>query len=179
MRIPWRILYHLIVLPVILILLTGIQTSFWLQLLGPFPTPQLWIVVLTYLITHRPFWISLGMGYLFSVILTGFTAWPFEYILTSAMVLVGVSQLLKDRIYSSGPNYFIALCGWNVFLFHVCYTFLGMLKEDIPFARVSLFDFILSPLLSVLLAFPVFSGLRMLDRIFKEDADLQTGNSIT
>jgi len=118
------------------------------------------------------------MGYLFSIVLTGFTIWPFEYILTSSMVIVGCSQLLKDRIYGSGPNYFFALCGWNVFLFHICYTALGVIKEDIPLARVSVFDFILSPLLSVLLAFPIFSALRILDRVFNEDEESQVGNSI-
>ena len=173
MRIPWRILYHFAIIPVLLIGLTGIQTSLWFQILGMFPTPQIWIVALTYLIIHRPFWLSVSMGYLFAVILTGFTAWPFEFLLASSMLIVGSSQLLKDRIFGSGPNYFIALCGWNVFLFHLCYTLLGLIKEDITFTRVSLFDFILSPLLSVLLAYPVYFIFKFLDRLFREEEEVQ------
>jgi len=162
----------------VILILSGIQTSLWFQLLGPFPTPQFWIIVLTYLIIHRRFWMSLIMGYLISIVLTGFTAWPFEFLLASSMVLIGSSQLLKDRIYGSGVNYFMALCGWNVFLFHLCYTFFGMFKEDISFGRVSLFDLSLSPLLSILLAYPVYYLFKFLDRLFKEDEEQQPGKNL-
>jgi hypothetical protein len=178
MRIPWRILYHFLVIPLFVLLLTGAQSSLWFHVLGLFPTPQLWIVALTYLIIHRSFWLSLSMGYLFAVLMTGFTAWPFENLLATSMVIVGSSQLLKDRIYGSGANYFIALCGWNVFLFHLCYTFLGFVTEDISFSRVSLFDLSLSPLLSMLLAYPVYFAFKLLDRLFKEDEEQQSGKSL-
>lgn len=176
MIIPWRVLYHFGLIPVLVLLLTGLQTSLWFQLLGLFPTPQLWIIVLTYLIIHRPFWISLIMGYLFSVVLTGFTAWPLENLLACTMIIVGSSQLLKDRIYGSGVNYFIALCGWNVFLFQVCYTILGLIKEGISLHRVSLFDLSLSPLISVLFAYPLYFMFKFLDRLFKGEEDPQPGN---
>lgn len=178
MTIPWRVLYHFIIIPALVLLFTGLQTSLWFQLLGLFPTPQLWIIILTYLIIHRSFWMSLSMGYLFSVLMTGFTAWPFEYLLASSMLIVGSSQLLKDRIYGSGANYFIALCGWNVFLFHLCYTLLGLVKEDITLGRIGLFAFSLSPLLSVLLAYPVYFGFKFLDRLFKQEEDQQPGKSL-
>lgn len=175
MIIPWRLLYHFGVIPLLVLLLTGLQTSLWFQLLGLFPAPQFWIIVLTFLIIHRPFWISLIMGYLFSVVLTGFTAWPFENILACTMIIVGSSQLLKDRIYGSGVNYFIALCGWNVFLFQLCYTILGLIKEGISLQRVSLFDLSLSPLISVLFAYPLYFMLKFLDRLFKGEEDPQPG----
>lgn len=178
MIIPWRLLYHFGLIPVIVLIFTGLQTSLWFQLVGLFPAPQFWIIILTYLIIHRSFWPSLGMGYLFSVIMTGFTSWPFEYLLASTMLIVGSSQLLKDRIYGSGVNYFIALCGWNVFLFHLCYTVLGLIKEDISFGRVSLFDLSLSPLISVLLAYPFYFMFKFLDRVFKGEEDPQPGKNL-
>lgn len=178
MVIPWKILYNFAVIPLLVFLLTGLQTSLWFQLLGLFPAPQFWIIALTYLVIHRSFWLPLSLGYLFPVILTGFTAWPFEYLLASSMVIIGASQLLKDRLYGSGVNYFIALCGWNVFLFHICYTVLGFFKEDIYLARVSLFDLSLSPLLSVLFAYPLYFVFKFLDRIFKQEEDPQPGQNL-
>ncbi len=178
MIIPWRILYHFGLIPILVFLFTGLQTSLWFQLLGLFPPPQFWILILTYLIIHRPFWLSISLGYLFSILMTGFTAWPFEFLLASSMLIVGSSQLLKDRIYGSGANYFIALCGWNVFLFHLCYNFLGLIKEGIAFQRISLFDLSLSPLISILLAYPIYFIFRFLDKIFMKEEDPLPGKSL-
>lgn len=178
MKIHWLLIYNFLFLPFICFLLTGMQTSLWLNLMGWFPSPQFWLIILTYIVIHRPFWMSIAFGYLTAILLMGFTAWPFEKLLLSIMIIVGISQLVKDRIYGSGPNYFLALCGMNAVLFQITYILIGYFLENVDLIRFSFFDAVLSPLLSVLFAYPIYQLFKIFDRWTHQELDMKPGKHL-
>lgn len=178
MKLHWIVFYNFLLLPFLSFLVTGLQTSVWLNVMGWFPSPQLWLIILTFAVVHRPLWISISFGYLNAIVLSGFTAWPFEKFLLASMIIVGISHLVKDRIYGSGPNYFLALCGFNALVFQFSYIVIGYFLEGADLARFNPFDATLSPLLTFLFAYPLYKVLKFFDRITHQEQDMDPGRHL-
>src|SRR4051812_33316997 len=99
----------MILLVVICELICAFQTSLWMQVLGGFPPPLMWIVLLTYFCLHRHIWEGVLMTYLVTLVLCSFTAEPFEHLLLANLICLVFILLVKNRIYWSSTNYFMMM----------------------------------------------------------------------
>jgi len=130
------------VMGLILTICCGFQSSFWFQLTGGAPGPQLWILVLLYLALYRPYLSAMGLIYIFALILKSFSAVPLGILWANLFILVSLTSFIKSRFFWSNTRYFIIASVAFSVAFNLSSYFLSVgLEENAaslsPFTRLA------------------------------------------
>jgi hypothetical protein len=165
----WLSALNIIGLVVFANVLSAFQTSLWMQVLGGFPPPFFWIVVLTYVILHRHVGEGVLMIYLFTLSLSAYTSLPFEQFLVSNMVGLVLILLVKNRIYWSSPNYFMLMTAGGTGIHFVAIFVLSQFLDRNPLRSPELFSWTISFLMTILVSIPLYRILKWWDRITDRD----------
>lgn len=169
MKNNWLIVLNLIAIVVLTDLICALQTSLWMQVLGTFPPPMLWLPVMTYVILHRPIWEGVFMTYVLTFVLCAYTAEPFEHFLLANLLSLVFVLLIKNRIYWSSPNYFMLMTATSLLLHFLLIFILSQFYDHNPLRNPELFHWMISFLLTVLVSVPIYRFLKWLDKISQRE----------
>lgn len=157
------------------LILGAIQSSLWFQTLGSFPSPYLWLLVVVYLCIQRVPLQGILMMYVMTIVLSGFTAVPFGLLLLlNLLIWLGLSTF-KARIFWPGPTFYALMCAAVSFIMPILHVALTMLFEKNPVTRLNFFALFVSPLLTFLIAFPLYEILAWIDRITNKSLPAESG----
>ena len=164
------VISNYIVFILICFLLTGIQTSLWLQLFGYFPGPILWIPVLNYWAFNRSPMEAIIMSYLIVFILSTMTGMPLGIIFISVLACYGIIFLLKDRVLWSGPSHFTLSTAITGYSLPIIILVTSWSLENQPVTDFQFFNWILSPLLTALFSLFLYPVFIIFDRLTAKGA---------
>jgi hypothetical protein len=165
----WLIALNMILLVVFTELICAFQTSLWMQVLGGFPPPLMWVVLMTYVVLHRHVWEGVMMTYILTFVIGSFTAEPFEHLLLANLVCLIFILLVKNRIYWTSTNYFMMMSGATTILHFVLVVVMSQFLDHNPLRSPEFFQWMISFLLTLLVSLPMYWFLRRLDSITQRD----------
>ena len=151
-----------------------IQTTIWYQLFGNTPSPILWISLITYLSLYRKPAEGIVTVYLVSFMLINFTSMPLGVFLLCLLFIFSTIQLIKDRVYVSGPSYFLLVTSISAIGFHLCEILLTWLLQDS--FRLQILTRLTEILLTPLSTIPIYFCLHWIDQITHRDSLLEPGS---
>ncbi len=170
MKIPWYWLLSVALIMGTTLVLNGIQTSFWYLLLGSFPPPLLWLVVLVYISVTRTLGEATFMTYLLALVNTSFTAFPFEAMLVYCLGLMIMLILIRERVYWGGPTFFMLMVGAASLSAPILFWIASRIFEKNPVGIPAVFDWLISALLTVLFSLPLYRLYQAFDAVAAQDA---------
>lgn len=178
LRVQAQIIANYLMFLLVTTLLTSLQTSLWLQILGSFPAPQMWAPPLVYWCLYRQPRESIIMVYIVSALSAALTAMPISLILLTNMGLFVAIYLFKCRIYWSGPLFFMLVVGGFNILLPVIHIILSWTSEKNPITDPQIFEWIISTLLTMLVALPLFHLYSWFDAVTHKEQPKETGSTI-
>lgn len=146
-------------------LLASMECSLWLQVFGDSPGPNLWVPTLVFWSLYRRAEEGVIMIYILTLLLAALSAINGSLFLLINMSIYAVLVLLKQRIYTSGALYFMLLCGTVSFAFPLLHTLFSWSFENNPVTNPAWFHWALEPLLTMLIALPLYALFRLFDRL--------------
>jgi hypothetical protein len=156
--------FNIFILTILLMVLIGIQTTFWFNWIGAGPTPQLWLNLILYLILYRPalsaFFISYWMGYIIAI----FSAIPIGTIWPMFFVLVAIGSFLRRRFFWPSTRYFILSSLLISIGFQYGFYFLSHFVEPNP-APFAFFPRLIEVFMTTLVAGPQYWLFKWIDRL--------------
>ena len=150
------------VLAIFLALVCGFQSSFWYQVTGGVPAPQLWMLVILYLALYRSFFVAMGMVYGLALILKAFSATPLGVLWVTLFVMVSLSSFIKSRFFWPSNRYFVIASTLFIFVFNILFLIISKLTEDSS-VGFSFFTHFVEIALTTLFATPMYWLLLKLD----------------
>lgn len=173
-----RELTNYLIFLVAAILLTALQSSLWLQLFGWFPAPQIWLAILTFWVLYRELWESVAMMYILATVVSAFTAMPFAHLLVINLLTCLTLAFTKKRVYWAGSTFYMLASGASVLCLFV-FTFLISWRYDKnPIRDVSLFSWLISVLLTMLVSLPLHSIFGWFDRFTNKEHPTEAGTGV-
>ena len=153
-----------IVMALVLMIACGVQSSFWFQLTGGAPAPQLWLLIVLYLSLYRPYFVGMGLIYLFSFILKSFSAVPLGMLWSCFFILVSLTNFIKSRFFWSNTRYFIIASAAFSVAFNILFYAMSQLIEDNS-ASLSIFTRLTEIILTTLFSTPMYWFLMRIDHV--------------
>lgn len=151
------------ILFLILLFVTGIQTTLWFQFFGQFPPPHLWLIVIVYVILYRGARLSLFLTYLMGFSVLSLTATSMGMLFVNLLILYAIISTLKSRFYWGGVGYFSLMCLIASFLFHFVYLVTSMIFEH-QMAEILFWSRLGQGLLTPVVAIAFYPILKRLDQ---------------
>lgn len=163
---------------VVALLLSAFQTSFWFQVFGWFPAPQLWIAILVFWILYRELWEGILMIYLLALINSGFTALPLSHFLAVALLTGFFLVFAKKRVYWAGSTFFMLATG-ACLLAHILFSFLISWRYDHnPNQEISIFGWITTWLVTMIASLPLHVIFSWFDHLTHKEHPAVAGTGI-
>lgn len=155
-------------------LLSAAETSLWFLVLGRFPAPMFWLVVLVYISVTRPLWESTLLTYLLSLVISSYTAFPFEQFLVYNLLLMVTLVLIRERVFWGGPTFFMLMVALASLAAPIVFWIVSRGFDKNPVAIPQLFDWLISALLTVLFSLPLYRIYQWYDKIGSQDAGAES-----
>ncbi|PIS10497.1 MAG: hypothetical protein COT73_09125 [Bdellovibrio sp. CG10_big_fil_rev_8_21_14_0_10_47_8] len=154
---------NLAILLLTTLLFSGFQTTFWFQIFGSLPSPQLWLNLILYLILFRSRLEGIFTIYLLGLTLNPFTAMPLGILWLNLMLIFGLMTFIKKRVFWPTSRYFFMASLGVGFIYHVSYFLISRLFESNP-APVLFFHRFFEILFTALTAIPIYTFMTWVDR---------------
>lgn len=151
---------------------TAAQTSLWYQWLGNFPSPLLWLILITYITMYRSFWVSLIMCYSMAVALSTMSATGVGFIILNILFVYAILWYLKHRIFWPGYRYFLIA---NV-LSLISYQLINLFLIRWADGEITDFNFLTrlgQVLITTIFIFPLYQFLNWLDNVSMKEIKTQ------
>ncbi len=174
MKNHWLTGLNILCILTFLSLMCAFQASLWMQVLGGFPPPLIWIVVLTFVTLHRHVGEAVFMTYLMTCVISAYTAEPFEHFLLNNMICLVFILLIKNRIYWPSPNYFMLMTAAATALHFLMNLLLSQFLDANPLRSPEFFHWMISFLLTLLISIPIYQLLKWFDRITQRDVTAES-----
>lgn len=171
MRISKGSLLNFILWSALIFALCGTQTTLWFYLLGQSATPQLWLIVVVYLVLYRKFSLIFFYVYFVGFIVAAFSAVPLGTLLPTLGLLTATLAYIKSRFFWPNTRYFVFACFFSALLFHSLFIFVSYVVETNT-VQLSLSSRAMEVLLTTLFAMPLYWLLKGMDRWTWSDANL-------
>ncbi len=140
---------------VILTTLCSLQSLSWFFIFSPYSAPELWLPGLTYWSLYRKPHESFVMIYMLSFIVASLSATPIGMILLLQAGLYLFAYGIKSRFYQPGGVFFMTACGAMSLFSPVLHLILSYFFEPHPITYFHFLDWIISALLTTLVALPL------------------------
>lgn len=170
MKVSTRLIFHYLLFFTTALLLLAIQCTLWFQVFGGFAAPQLWTILFAYWILNRSLIESVFTLYFLAGILAPFTALPFGILLLLLNGTLVLTLMFKSRIFWLGPTYFLLFVGVINITFPILHMLCAWLIEKHPILRPEIFDWLLSTLITTLMAYPILQICQLFDRIGERES---------
>jgi hypothetical protein len=170
LKIPWYWLLGIVLMIATAMVLSAAQTSLWFLVLGHFPPPMFWLIVLVYVSVTRPLWEATMMTYLLSFAIAPFTAAPFEAVLVFCLLLTVLIFLFRERVFWGGPTYFMMMVAGTSLAAPLVYWAVSRWLDKSPLSIPDIFDWLISGCLTALFSLPMYRLYQWFDRIAAQDA---------
>lgn len=151
-------------------LLCALETSLWFLVLGHFPPPMFWLVVLVYISVTRPLWESTFLTYLLTLVVASFTAFPFEQFLIYNLLMMVTLVLIRERVFWGGPTFFMLMVAVASLLAPIFFWLVSRGFDPNPVNIPRIFDWLISALLTVLFCLPLYRLYQWFDKVGSLDA---------
>lgn len=142
------------------------QTSFWPFVLGSFPAPQLWLIMVVFIALKWPNIRAVFFIYFLGFIMTRFSYIPLKMAWTSLVALMLFVWIFKNRIHSTSLFYFSILATSGSFFYAICYILLSRWLEPST-TPVFFLHRLLEMGCNFLFSIPVFKFLDFIDQRFE------------
>lgn len=159
---------NLLVVILLSLVLSGLQTTFWFQIFGSLPAPLLWLNLVLYLILYRKPMEAILTIYLVGLFLRPFTAMPLGVLWLTCFVVFCLVGFVKKRVFWPGTRYFfVASIGISI-SYHIAYFFISRWFETNP-ATFSFFHRFFEVVFTALTSVPLFVTFSFLDRVTNKE----------
>jgi hypothetical protein len=152
-----------IVLVLLLAVACGFQSSFWFQLTGGAPAPQLWMLIIVYLALYRPYSTAMLLVYALAFVMKAFSAVPLGILWGTLFCVVSLASYVRSRFFWSSTRYFVMTSAAFCLLFNVVFLLFSKMIEENP-ASISPFTRLIEILLTTLFAAPMYWLLLHVDK---------------
>lgn len=98
-----------------------IETTLWPMMFGDLPSPQLWLIIITYIAIYREPTEGIITVYALGYLMTAFTLMPLKIILISVLFVFGVIYLIRSRLFWGGNGYFTMMVAIGLMTYHIGY----------------------------------------------------------
>lgn len=146
-----------------MMVLCGLETTFWFQLFGSVPAPLLWINLLIYIALYRKPTLAICVIYALGYIATSFTLMPLKMMFVNLAILFTLVYLIKSRFFWAGSGYYTIMCLFGAVAHHLTYFLTSLLLEPSHTAFQPM-DRIVQIILTPSFAFPMYWVLARMDR---------------
>lgn len=174
MKSRWSFYYNILVFFTMLMLLCGIQTTFWLQIFGDIPAPLLWLNLMIFIMLYKRFSHALFLIYALGFSLMAFSLAPLKLIWISLLLLFGVVYFIKKRIFWTGAGYYTIMCAFSGVAFHIIYLVASRILEKNP-AHIEFTSRMLQIILTPFFAPATYWMLTKLTKNMGEELTHETG----
>lgn len=168
MKIRWNLLLNSLLFFGVLILIAGLQTTFWFQLFGNVPAPLLWINLIVYVALYRRPFPAVISIYALGFILLAFTGMPLKMMWLTLMILFVLIYGIKSRVFWSGSGYYIIMCIFSAVTYHLIFFGTSYFIEKNP-ASWELVDRLVQIILTPSFALPMYWVLSKIDKWTRDE----------
>ncbi|MGE5087115.1 MAG: hypothetical protein ACM3MG_12490 [Bacillota bacterium] len=168
MKIRWNATLNFLFFMAMLLLVAGIQTTFWFQIFGNVPAPLLWLNLIVYVTLYRKPFPAIFTIYAMGFVLLTFTAMPLKMMWISLLLLFTLVYGIKSRVFWSGSGYYTIMCGFSAVAYHLIYFFISMVLEKNP-TSFEITDRLVQIVLTPSFAFPLYWILAKIDKISQDE----------
>lgn len=168
MKIRWNLILNFLILIAGLILLAGMQTTFWFQLFGNVPSPLLWLNLVVYVALYRKPFPAIFTIYAMGFALLAFTSMPLKMMWINLLILFILVYGIKSRVFWTGSGYYTIMCAFSAVAYHVIYFLSSILIEKNP-ASFDLLERIVQIILTPSFAFPMYWVLLKIDKLSQDE----------
>jgi hypothetical protein len=169
LKIPWYWMLGIALMILTAVILGAIQTTLWYLVLGRFPAPMFWLIILVYITVTRPLWESTLMTYLLTLATAPFTALPYEAVLVYCLTLMLLLTLIRERVFWGGPTYFMLMVGFASVAAPLIYWMISRWFDKNPLVFPEIFDWLISACLTTLFSLPLYRLYQWFDKIASQD----------
>lgn len=120
----------------------SIQTTFWYQMLGQIPAPQLWLSWLIFLALYRPYFEALFVSYAFGLLMTAYSSSSLAVVWPSFLILVSTVSFARNKVFWPGLRYFMIATFLASISWHVTVVALSYSIERTPAPPMLVFRFL-------------------------------------
>ena len=168
MKIRWNATLNFLFFMAVLLMVAGLQTTFWFQIFGNVPAPLLWLNLIVYVTLYRKPFPAIFTIYAMAFVLLTFTAMPLKMMWISLLILFTLVYGIKSRVFWSGSGYYTIMCGFSAVAYHLIYFFISMVLEKNP-ASFEIVDRLVQIILTPSFAFPMYWILAKIDKISQDE----------
>jgi len=172
-KIRWSKLLNFFVMMLLLLLLSGFQSTFWYQLFGSVPAPMLWLCLIVYVALYRKFYPAIFTIYIMAIALTSFTVMPIKMLLPCLLAVYLILYSIRSRVFWEGSAYYTIMCTLAAISYHVIYFIGSWLIERNP-APINFLDRVVQLALTPAFGVPMFWLLTKIDKLSKDDVPFES-----
>lgn len=159
----------------VIVILIGLQTTFWFQMFGNLPAPMLWLNIVLYFILYRRPVEGIISIYALGLFLNPFTAMPLGIIWTMSLIMFAGMLAIKKRIFWPGSRYFFVASAGMTLAYHICYLIVSRFLEPVP-APLHFFHRLSEIVFTPLTAIPIYTLLTMIDKWTNKETLPESGS---
>lgn len=159
----WNYTLNFLLLALFMMVLCGLETSFWFQLFGNVPSPLLWINLLIYIALYRRPYLAIWLIYALGFVAASFTLMPLKMMFVNLLILFTLVYLIKSRFFWSGSGYYTIMCLFGAVAYHVIY-FLTSFALEPTHTSFQPLERVVQIILTPSFAFPMYWVLARMDR---------------
>ena len=167
---------NFILILVVGLILSGLQTTFWFQIFGSLPAPLLWLNLVLYLILFRKPMEGILTIYVLALFLRPFTAMPLGVLWLSLLAVFVVMSFVKKRVFWPSSRYFIFASLGIALCYHLAYLLTSAWFE-VNSANVNFFHRFFEVLFTMVTAAPLYYVLSWLDRVTNKEILPESGSA--
>lgn len=170
---------HLLNWSAFLVLSVGLisaQSSFWMQVFGNFPPPNLWILIICYWALYRSIWEAISLTYILTLLVAAMSAANFGILVATHLMILYMTHSFRSRFFWKSSTYFMLVTGTASLLFPILYFLLCSAFEAPGLTQFAFFEYILRSLLTALLATPFFAVFDWVDRMTQKELPAEVKN---
>lgn len=165
---------NLILILVVTLVLSGVQTTFWFQIFGSLPAPLMWLNLVLYLVLYRKPLEAILTIYLIGLFLNPFTAMPLGVLWLTLFLLFVVTSFLKKRVFWPGSRYFLMASIAISIAYHVIYFIISKYFEPNP-ATFNFFHRFFEIVFTALTSVPLYMFFTTIDRVTHKETLPESG----
>jgi len=165
-----RLLFRFVVFAVLLLLLAGLQTSFWHFLFGYLTPPALWLSLFIYLMINRNLVEALFSILILSYLLSVFTSMNPGLLAGLNIVLLFLVRSIKSRLFTPNSFYYATIASMGCLVFQLVELVFSQFFVSVPVVGINWVAWIIQVLMTFVVSFIIFPLYKSIDYILSDEA---------
>jgi hypothetical protein len=174
-RVPFN-LFNLLLVALLTLILSGLQTTFWYQIFGGLPAPLFWLNLVLYLVLYRRRFEGILTIYFVAVLLRSFTAVPLGILWATLLIIFGLVSFVKKRVFWPGSRYFFMASLGTSIAFHLFYYVLSRWLEVNP-TTVNFYHRFFEIVFTAISSVPLYWAFSWIDKMSNKETLPESGGA--